>query len=92
MNKAELINVVSEKSGTSKKLTKEMLENFLETITEELTKKGEVVLTGFGTFSVTETKARKARNLQTKKPVNVPASTRAKFKIGKNLKEATKGL
>ena len=57
-------------------------------IPEALVKKDSVSFIGFGTFSTAPRAAREARVPGTDKTVNVPATTVAKFKVGKALKEA----
>jgi DNA-binding protein HU-beta len=50
-----------------------------------------VALVGFGTFSVSERKARKGRNPQTGKEMKIAAKKVLKFTAGKALKEAVNG-
>ena len=91
MNKAELINQISEKVGISKKQSEDMLESMLDIITKSLQNGEEVTLTGFGTFSAKERSARGGVNPQ--KPserIQIPAVTVPKFKSGKSLKDALK--
>ena len=90
MNKAEFIDAVASKTGLSKKDAKAALEASLETITETLAKKETVSFIGFGTFSTSERAARVARVPGTGAEVQVPATTVAKFKVGKSLKDAVK--
>ena len=90
MNKAEFIDAVAAKTGLSKKDTKAALEASLETITETLAKKETVSFIGFGTFSTSDRAARVARVPGTGAEVQVPATTVAKFKVGKALKDAVK--
>ncbi|HIP12964.1 MAG TPA: HU family DNA-binding protein [Arcobacter sp.] len=90
MNKAEFIDAVASKTGLSKKDAKAALEASLETITETLAKKETVSFIGFGTFSTSERAARVARVPGTGAEVQVPATTVAKFKVGKALKDAVK--
>jgi nucleoid DNA-binding protein len=45
---------------------------------------------GFGTFKVTERKARKGRNPQTGEEIHIASSKVPKFVAGKALKEAVK--
>ena len=47
-----------------------------------------MALLGFGTFSTASREARTAKVPGTDKTVNVPATTVAKFKVGKALKDA----
>ena len=91
MNKAELIDAVAAKAGLSKKDAKGAVDAVLETITESLVKKESVSFIGFGTFTTADRAARTAKVPGTDKTVDVPATTVAKFKVGKALKEAVSG-
>jgi len=88
MNKAELVTVMAEKTGLSKKDTEKVLKAFEEAVTEELAKDGKVQLVGFGTFDVNQRAARTGINPQTKKEMKIPASKAPRFKAGKALKDA----
>ena len=88
MNKIEFIDAISTKTGLTKKDTKTVIDAALETITETLAKKDSVSFIGFGTFSTAPRAAREARVPGTDKTVKVAATTVAKFKVGKALKEA----
>ncbi|MDX4037989.1 HU family DNA-binding protein [Aliarcobacter skirrowii] len=88
MNKTEFIDAVAAKAGLSKKDSKSAVDAVLETITEALVKKDSVAFVGFGTFTTAARAARVAKVPGTDKTVNVPATTVAKFKVGKALKEA----
>lgn len=85
MNKSELISAVAEKSGLSKVDAKKALDATLEAIVEEMKRGGRVALVGFGTFSVSERKARKGINPRTKAPIKIAAKKAAKFKSGSEL-------
>ena len=88
MNKSEFIDAVAEKSGLTKKDSKIAVDAVLDTLTEALAKKDSVAFLGFGTFTTADRAARTAKVPGTDKTVNVPATTVAKFKVGKALKEA----
>ncbi|MFZ7121665.1 MAG: HU family DNA-binding protein [Eubacteriaceae bacterium] len=88
MNKAELVSVLTEKSGLTKKDNEKVLNAFIETISEELQKGEKVSLVGFGTFDVRERAERKGRNPKTMEELIIPASKAPGFKAGKALKEA----
>ncbi|RXK01002.1 DNA-binding protein [Arcobacter sp. CECT 8986] len=88
MNKAEFIDAVATKAGLSKKDAKNAVDAVLETITETLVKKDSVSFIGFGTFTTSERAERTAKVPGTDRTVTVPATTVAKFKVGKALKEA----
>ncbi len=91
MNKAEFIDAVAAKAGLSKKDAKGAVDAVLETVTETLVKKETVSFIGFGTFSTAARAARTAKVPGTDRTVDVPATTVAKFKVGKALKEAVSG-
>ena len=88
MNKNEFIDAVAAKAGLSKKDAKSAVDAVLETITEALVKKDSVAFVGFGTFSTAARAARSGIVPSTGKAINIPATTVAKFKVGKALKEA----
>ena len=88
MKKAEFIQAVSEKTGLSKKDSQKAVDAALESITEALVAGKDVSFIGFGTFTTADRAARTAKVPGTDKTVNVPATTVAKFKVGKALKEA----
>ena len=88
MNKAEFVDAVAEKSGLTKKDSKAAVDAVLDTLTEALAKKDSVAFIGFGTFSTASRAAREARVPGTDKTVKIAATTVAKFKVGKALKEA----
>ena len=87
MNKKELIKAMSEKLGTTQKAAGEQLDAILEVVTETLANGGEVSLTGFGKFSVTERPERVGRNPQSGESITIKASKSPKFKAGKALKD-----
>jgi len=90
MNKAMLIEALASATDLSKSDSKNVLEALINIITNTLKKGDEVAITGFGTFAVTERKARKGVNPATRKPMNIPKSKHPKFKAGKALKDAVK--
>jgi len=91
MNKAGLIEVISEKVGLSKKETESVIDSMLDTITSKLKQGKEVTLTGFGAFSARTRKGRVGVNPRNpSEKINIPSVVVPKFKAGKNLKEALK--
>jgi DNA-binding protein HU-beta len=88
VNKTELINSISEKSGLNKKTSAAALDAFVKTVEHTLATGGKVVLIGFGTFEARKRNARKGRNPQTKAAITIPASTLPAFKAGKALRAA----
>lgn len=88
MNKKELIDRIASKAGMKKIDAEKMLGAFEESVVEALKKGDKVTLVGFGTFSVTNRKARKGRNPQTGKEITISARKSPKFVAGKNFKAA----
>jgi len=62
MNKTDLVNSISEKTGLTKSKTSEVVDAFVSSITESLKNGEKVTLVGFGTFATIKKEARKGRN------------------------------
>ena len=90
MTKAELISKVANEAKITKAAAAQAVDAITETITKDLKKGGRISLPGFGTFSVTNRKARTGRNPQTGQEIQIPASKTPKFTVGKTLKEAVR--
>ncbi|MGL5261811.1 MAG: HU family DNA-binding protein [Bacteroides sp.] len=90
MNKAELVSAMAEKAGLSKVDSRKALDAFIEVVSDTLAKGEKVSLIGFGTYSVSERKARTGINPATQKPIKIPAKKVAKFKAGLDLANAVK--
>lgn len=88
MNKSELISYMASEQDCSKEEALNIVNKFTATITSALAAGNEVSLVGFGNFSVSSIDARKGRNPQTGKEIDIPAYKQPKFKAGKLLKEA----
>jgi DNA-binding protein HU-beta len=88
VNKADLISVMAEKSGMTKKDSEKSLNAFIEAVEEALVERDKVQLVGFGTFEVRERSARKGRNPQTGEEIDIPAASVPAFKAGKALKDS----
>lgn len=88
MNKSELIDAIAAEAGLTKVSASKVLDTFMNTVTDVLKSGGQIVLPGFGSFSTGNRAARTGRNPQTGKVIEIKASRVAKFKAGKNLKEA----
>lgn len=87
MNKTDLTDKIADHTGLSKVDAKRAAEAFIAIITDSLSEGEDVVLVGFGTFSVSQRNARKGRNPQNGKEINIPARKVPRFKAGKALKE-----
>ena len=89
MNKTDLINQVASIVGNQKQ-AKDVVDCLLNAITDSLVQNESVQISGFGSFKVSERKARTGRNPQTGAPIQIPAGKVPKFVAGKALKEAVK--
>ncbi len=87
MNKAELVSKVAAIVGTQKQ-AKEVVDCLLDAITDALANQDTVQIAGFGSFKVSERKARTGRNPRTGASIQIPAAKVPKFTAGKALKDA----
>ncbi len=87
MNKADLVAKVASKSGLTKKDSEIAVNSVMASLKEALKNDDKIQLIGFGTFKVVQRKARKGMNIQTKKPITIPAKKAVRFVPGKTLKD-----
>jgi DNA-binding protein HU-beta len=87
MNKGDLIERVAGDVGLSKAQADRAIDSVLGSITDSLRKGEKVTLVGFGTFMVSQRRARRGRNPQTAEMMKIPASKTVRFASGKMLKE-----
>jgi DNA-binding protein HU-beta len=91
VNKSELIDVLAEKIGTSKKDAQIAVDALLDTITRAVVAGEKVAITGFGIFEKVERGARTARNPRTGATVKVKKTNIPKFRPGAELKALVSG-
>ena len=87
MNKAELIDSVTEKTGHTQADTIKTIDALMETIEATVAKGDKVLLVGFGTFEPHHRAARPGRNPQTGEPIEIAEATLPKFTPGKLFKD-----
>lgn len=85
MTKADIVELIAEKTGFTAKDVKVVVEQFLEEVKICLQDDNHLEIRGFGTFKVKNHKARKARNPKTNEEVRVPAKKKAFFKVSREL-------
>jgi DNA-binding protein HU-beta len=90
MNKKEFVAYIAKKAGLTLSKSEEALKAMVDGVKATLKKKDRLILIGFGTFSVKKRSARKGRNPQTGKPLNIPAKHVPSFKAGRKLKDSIK--
>lgn len=88
MNKAELIDALANKTGLHKHDAKKALDAYIEIVTEQMSKREEITLIGFGSLVPRAQSERLARNPKTGSPVMIKPRTTVRFKPGKFLLEA----
>ena len=88
MNKNELISALANATNLNQSQCSEVLQSFIETVTNELKSGSEVKIIGFGTFKISKRKATTGRNPQTGAEIQIPASNQPKVSAGKALKTA----
>ena len=91
MNKSQLVEAIATDSGLSKADAGRAVESFLTTVGKTLKKGDEVVITGFGKFSVVKRAARQGVNPRTGERIQIAASRVPRFTAGSGLKSAVKG-
>lgn len=91
MNKQELGVKIADKFNLPKSQGEDIVKFMLSSIIDVLKENGEVVLTGFGTFSSKNRAARAGVNPQNpSERIQIPQVIVPKFKAGKALKDALK--
>ena len=90
MTKTDLIDKIAKEAKVSKAAAGKALDSFVDGVKKALKKGDKVTLIGFGTFSITQRKARKGRNPQTGAEIKIAARKAPKFAAGMALKKAVK--
>ena len=88
MNRADLIDFVSDITSLTKIETGKAVDAVFDAITAALGRGEEFTMVGFGSFSVTDRPAREGRNPRTGEALQIAACKVPTFKPGKKLKEA----
>jgi DNA-binding protein HU-beta len=70
-----------------KKITKEVISAFLETIEDNVATGSKVRIDKVGILTVKDRAARKGRNPQTGEEIKIPESKKISFRVAKSLKE-----
>ena len=85
-----IIEKIAEDAGIKKSQATMAFASMLESITSSLQKGQKVTLVGFGTFAISERKAREGRNPKTGDKIHIPSCKVPRFKAGKKLKDAVR--
>jgi DNA-binding protein HU-beta len=87
LNKAQLAEQIATKADITRKDAEQAVDAALETIEEQLARGGEITLTGFGKFHVSDRSARQGRNPQTGETIQIKAARVPRFSAGSKLKQ-----
>jgi len=90
MNKAELIDAIASSAKLTKADSRRALDAFVKSTTGALRKGDRVALVGFGSFSISNRRARTGRNPQTGAEIRIPAKKVVRFKAGSDLAKTVK--
>lgn len=85
MNKARLIDRIADETGITKNSAAEALESMVEAIRDALKEEQRVTLSGFGSWTVSERRARSGRNPRTGETIRIGAKKTVRFRPGKLL-------
>lgn len=88
MTKADIVEIVFEKVGFSKKDVGVVVEEIFESIKTTLEKGEKVKISGFGNFSIRQKRARRGRNPQTGSEITIDQRRVMTFKASQLLKKA----
>lgn len=86
MTKADLVEIVFEKVGLSKKEAQDIIEIIFDTIKESFVAGESVKVPGFGTFNVRQKAARRGRNPQTGDELTIAPRRVLTFKASNQFK------
>ena len=87
MNKSELIEKLSERSGLNVIQAEEIVNLIYRKMRDTMVSGGRIEIRGFGSFVVKEYQAYQGRNPKTGDKIAVPPKKLPFFKVGKELKE-----
>lgn len=88
MNKADIIDRISEGTGLTKIETEAVVNGFIHTVIDAMTEGNSIELRGFGTFKVLHRAPRTARNPRTNEELQVPSRHVPVFKPSKDFRNA----
>ena len=86
MTKAQIVDHLATKTGTTKKLSSQFLQELIELSYKEAKKS--FTIPGLGKLVLVQRKKRKGRNPSTGEAITIPAKKVIKFRIAKAAKDA----
>ena len=86
LTKKDLVNLVYMQLGFSKQISENLIDDFFQTIIDNLLKEKSLKISNFGTFSIRQKKSRLGRNPKTGKIFEVKARKTVAFYPSKKIK------
>jgi integration host factor subunit alpha len=87
MTKADLVELICERVGSSRKAAGDVADAIFAIIKESLRRGEKVKISGFGTFAVNHKRARRGRNPQTGVAITIDSRSVLSFKPSQVLKD-----
>ncbi len=91
MTKADIVEVVHNRTGFSKKESSEAVESILDILKEVLEEGEKIKLSGFGNFVIRSKEVRKGRTPKTGEEMQISARSVLTFKPSQKLKDHING-
>src|SRR5437899_3265956 len=83
----DLVKALAEQSGLTQAQVRDLLQKFLDGITDTLLLQGEIRLKNFGTFEVKMRRGRTGRNPRTGEKLKIPSRAAVAFRPGLEVRE-----
>jgi len=87
LTKKDLVNLIYMQIGFSKQISENLIDDFFQTIVENLSKEKSLKLSNFGTFTIRQKQSRVGRNPKTKKETIISKRNVVLFKPSKVFKD-----
>ena len=87
LTKKDLVNLIYMQIGFSKHISENLIDDFFQTIIDNLSKERSLKLSNFGTFTIRQKKSRIGRNPKTKKETMITKRNVVLFKPSKTFKD-----
>ena len=91
LNKAKLANQLQTQLGLSKPEAQQLVDRFFKIVKDTLSQGEDLLISGFGKFSVRHKKARRGRNPQTKESLTIGPRKVMVFKASRVLRQRISG-
>ena len=91
MSQSEILDHFASVTGRTRAQVKDLFDELNNLALREIRSTGEFIIPGLGKFVKAERKPRQGRNPATGEPIQIPAKTTLKFRLGKNVKRTALG-